>query len=98
MMADYIKREDAIKQIENAQIISDGENCGYCCDDISISSIPAADVHENIYGEWKDIGNLNNAVCSVCGAFYDVLQKTGEMNFCPNCGADMIGFYDDAAV
>ena len=41
---EYISRKAVMEMLENAQIISDGENCGYCTEDISISSIPAADV------------------------------------------------------
>lgn len=41
---EYISRKVVMEMLENAQIISDGENCGYCTEDIDISSIPAADV------------------------------------------------------
>ena len=41
---EYISRKAVMEMLENAQIISDGENCGYCTEDISISSIQAADV------------------------------------------------------
>lgn len=62
-----------------------------------IDAIPAADVRENVRGEWvhKEIQSDNfidgvirlpNCYCSVCGV--EVLQ---ECNFCPNCGADMRG-------
>ncbi len=43
-MNEYIDRDAVVKMLENSQIISDGENCGYCIDDISIYEIPAADV------------------------------------------------------
>lgn len=49
---DYIEREAVEKMLENAQIISDGENCGYCTDDISISSIPSADVAPVVHAKW----------------------------------------------
>jgi hypothetical protein len=39
--ADAISRADAIKMTENAQIISDGEYCGYCTDDINIDALPS---------------------------------------------------------
>lgn len=47
-MNDYVKRKDVYEMLANAQIITDGECCGYCCDDISVSSIPAADVVEAV--------------------------------------------------
>ena len=33
-------------------------------------------------------------VCSKCDKWFDVMQGTAEMNFCPNCGADMRGTED----
>ena len=45
-MADYIKRAAVEEMLENAQIITDGENCGYCTDDVDLNSTPAAEVVE----------------------------------------------------
>lgn len=39
-----IKREDVESMIEHAQIISDGEYCGYCCDDMIVSEIPDVNI------------------------------------------------------
>lgn len=44
-MDKYIKFNDIEKMIENSQIISEGEYCGYCTDDISLNKLP-------IYFEW----------------------------------------------
>lgn len=42
-----------------------------------------------VKGEWS--GDMSIYKCSVCGKWIDVLQGTAEMNYCPNCGADMRG-------
>ena len=57
-----------------------------------VDDIPAADVRENIRGEWiqdkHEMAGYGYFDCSVCGAdFYDI----EGFNFCPNCGADMRG-------
>lgn len=55
---------------------------------------PAADVRENVRGEWVDRnGNIvfpfwERYECSECGA------RSDNKNFCPNCGADMRGDVD----
>lgn len=45
-MVEYIERAAVETMLENAQIITDGEYCGYCTEDINLGSIPAADVVE----------------------------------------------------
>ena len=60
-----------------------------------VKNVPAADVRENVRGEWLhrtycfngDIGGLSMYQCSKC----DFIVLTDEYNFCPNCGADMRG-------
>ena len=83
-MKEYIERAAVEEILENAQIISDGEYCGYCTEDINLSSIPAADVVEVRHGRWID--SSNGWMCSVCerDSTYDTL-------YCPHCGARMDG-------
>ena len=45
-MKEYIERAAVEEMLENAQLISDGEYCGYCTEDVNLGSIPAADVAE----------------------------------------------------
>lgn len=45
-MVKYIERAAVETMLENAQIITDGEYCGYCMEDINLGSIPTADVVE----------------------------------------------------
>jgi len=49
---------------------------------------PSADVRENVRGEWLHIsdGYCDFLKCSQCGKTTD-----SRSNFCPNCGAQMIG-------
>lgn len=52
----------------------------------------AADVVEVVHGEWNDniIGFCN--VCMECWAIVErtaIKNKSGELNYCPNCGARM---------
>jgi len=92
-MTEYIERDAVATMIESAQIISNGENCGYCTDDISIYSIPAADVELVRHGRWiKYAGKL---VCSECKRYPPMKDESGgwrthhEWPYCPNCGAKM---------
>ena len=43
-MKEYIEREAVEKMLEDSQLISDGEYCGYCTEDVNLSKIPTADV------------------------------------------------------
>lgn len=90
---DYIEREAVEKMLENAQIISDGENCGYCTDDISISSIQSADVSPVVHGKIIETikkGKFNRTF-SCCGRDFTQLTMWYTPKYCPNCGAKMVG-------
>lgn len=103
-MDDYIKRESVINMLENAQIISNGEYSGYCTEDISIMSIPSADVRPVIHARWNYDPNVTDYgiggyVCSVCKSKNNNLpcnrvksiSSFSGAKYCPNCGAEMIG-------
>ena len=45
-MKRYIEQDAVEKMLEDAQLISDGEFCGYCTEDVNLDSIPAAYVVE----------------------------------------------------
>lgn len=85
-MDDYIKRKDAL--------IAASEDEGF---GISIRrrirQIPAADVRENIHGNWVGIDDFPYEVfeCDRCGYIIEFAIKEHLANFCPNCGADMRG-------
>lgn len=88
-MAEYIERAAVEKMLEDSQIISDGENCGYCTEDISISSIPAADVAPVIHARWENrpVNGVYDMICTNCGFCPGIRFYSSE--YCPNCGAKM---------
>ena len=97
-MKEYIEREAVEEMLENAQIITDGENCGYCTDDVNLGGIPAADVVEVRHGRWipeacESVSKRNRLIeyrvysCSICGRSNGRVKK----RYCPNCGALMDG-------
>lgn len=53
-----------------------------------LSGQPTADVRENVRGEWID-AQYPFSKCSICDCYFDTANN--EANFCPNCGAQMIG-------
>ena len=54
-----------------------------------IEDLPSAEPVR--HGKWIGYAGTIGNECSVCGKWIDVLQGTAEMNYCPNCGADMRG-------
>ena len=102
-MSDYIRREDAIEFIENlvssmSVCVSKDECSGMNSMKFraigAIHDVPAADVRENVRGEWVPKGRWY--CCSECG--HDMIF-TGtfddEKRYCSWCGADMRGVNDE---
>lgn len=56
-----------------------------------IADAPTIDAEPVRHGKWIGYAGTIGNECSVCGKWIDVLQGTAEMNYCPNCGADMRG-------
>lgn len=90
-MSDYIKRDDAIKELlgcvpTDAHEIKD-------LDVIRLMlALPAADVASIRCGRWEDEFKEDaeafmkyRHVCTVCGNW----QTYGKTAYCPNCGASM---------
>ena len=111
-MTDYIKREDAIKAmaqylmdmalIDNPEASDRIEEWEGSIAAPVMSTVKAADVRENVKGEWIEDNSREKSMmwrCSVCGriAYYPTIgerknyKKHCGYNFCPNCGADMRG-------
>lgn len=95
MMADYIRRDDALFALRKAErggsmtALTRLERA-YA----EIREMPAADIAEVVHGRWiKDdflSDDVNNAEkCSQCG---ELIGWFGNLpNYCPNCGAKMDG-------
>jgi len=108
-MSDLIKREDAIKAMEQRykdilrifkRKVKDGEKA-IVLDMIGcIKSLPSADRPQ---GEWivtDEDGWANGThalICSECGKGYhlNIERVIGDWNYCPNCGARMKGVDDE---
>ncbi len=88
-MAEYIKREAALKCICSGCFDGNLNGNGFCgipCDDYKrISELHAADVRPVVRGKWEDepIKGIRYH-CSVCQGRFDYTWR-----FCPNCGAMM---------
>lgn len=91
-MKKYIEREAVEEMLESAQTISDGEYCGYCTEDINLSSIPAADVAPVRHGKWIRLQHSGTIVCGNCGR--NIRKNHGNdyadfEPYCPSCGSLM---------
>jgi len=55
-----------------------------------INEIPAADVQPVKRGRWINTNMPNRFRCSCCDVTHFITQyPLGDINYCPNCGADM---------
>lgn len=91
-MADYIERQAAVSRFEQLKEQADTLRDKLYLDGVMavIDALPAANVRENVQGEWKTNSDRpDTLICSVCGAGYD-MWKHDPHNFCPNCGARMV--------
>ena len=92
-MAEYINREDAYRYLSRYYHHSTYVQSLYLRE--VLDGIPAADVVGRKTGKWILPNNevavyLNEWICSACNNLID-----GKHNYCPNCGAQMIGGDDD---
>lgn len=100
-MAEYIKREAAIKAMEKADytlIANDADSCKADYLREIIESVPAADVVPVVHGDWVRPHWRNSNFCydcSVCGN--EVMHQEYRWRdkkiypICPWCGAKMDG-------
>lgn len=103
-MAEYIERE-AITDGRFVDVENEYQKGWNDALEGAYFAIPTADVVEVKHGEWKEINNIviENGMltvkgttwcCNVCGEARKTLTKP-NMNYCPNCGADMRGRTND---
>ena len=82
-MSDLIRREDVLALLDS--IYTEIEN-----------HFPSEE-SERKKGNWLDTGCKKIYKCSECGNYLDfdgVNAGRGDVNFCPNCGAEMKGEYE----
>ncbi len=95
-MADFIRREDALKALQNPELFNVTPRLLQI-----IREMPAADVAEVVHGQWQGEGDgyadgalvYDVWVCSNCGHYIDDGTDDPEClpNYCPVCGAKMDG-------
>lgn len=93
-MAEYISREEAIKELrevyEHEYPTASGDFDEYASHDVPnvLRNMKSADVQPLKRGNW------NNGHCSSCGediaSRLDTWTNVQSFKFCPNCGARMI--------
>lgn len=87
-MAEYIKREDAVRVIEDKMghlMYFSVEHHAYSDTVYMINNLHAADVAEVKHGRWIKLSKGD--VCSSCKYTTGRYETSG--NYCPNCGAKM---------
>lgn len=103
-MYEYIKRTDAINEINRGDLLVG--NCAEWAREI-IWRTPYADVREVKHGHWTKVQiptgisafghkemTIDSLKCSICGGKIDVSE--GHYRYCPYCGNPMDGecWYD----
>lgn len=92
-MAEYISREEAIKELrevyEQEYPTASGNFDEYASHDVPnvLKNMPAADVQPVRYGKWEGVDHDTFFKCSECGHMTDWQRY----KYCPYCGARMDG-------
>ena len=94
-MAEYIKREDALKvlylkEFESGMFSASGRNLFTIVQ--NMRKIPAADVAEVRHGRWEFLGPnrlIKSCMCGTCSVCHVRSVYIVNTAICPNCGAPM---------
>ena len=103
-MAEYIKREAAVKAVEKYGLTNGvvwGRHTGLAiCIASEIADIPAADVAPVVHGRWEQNAD-GDWYCTNCNEVVAICEsgreRTYRKPYCPNCGAKMDGGVNDEA-
>ena len=96
-MSEYIKREDAIKALNQLWLNMCGQESHEGVDEAErvIRAVPSADVVEVRHGHWTHVNReYQTAICSECKkvSLFEIWDKElRAYNYCPKCGAKMDG-------
>lgn len=86
-MYEYIKRTDAIAEIDRGDLLV-GNNAEWARE--IIWRTPYADVAPVKHGRWYLADDGDGVVCSECGEdFCNIYLEVDRFKYCPNCGAYM---------
>ena len=96
------KGEQTMTRLIDADALKEYIDCGHlrnpcevCFSELDVVNLidaqPTIEAEPVKHGKWIGYAGTIGNECSVCGKWLDVLQGTAEMNYCPNCGADMRG-------
>ena len=100
-MAEYIEREATIKLLRSLGSRDYRREKGTIQEAIKMVSFPeytpSADVAPMVYGQWETNSDRpDSLICSVCKCGFD-MWKHDPHNYCPNCGAKMDGWDENAS-
>lgn len=94
-MAEYIEKQRLLDFLDAAIEEEKGTRHQVIVEAIkmTIERMPTDDVIERKKGKWIEtkLSRFIYYKCSVCNANYECENAEFDLNFCPNCGADMRG-------
>ena len=99
-MREYVEREDVLRRVQDAPCKIDADGYVWILRKEAMYAVvcaPTAHVRELVPGQWKEenpdyLDGDPVYVCSECGETWNLIDgtpKDNDMNFCPNCGAEM---------
>lgn len=91
-MTEYIERKEAIDTVVETYYDTPDINLNESKLEVALRSVPSADVMPVVHGRWEwDTQDIY--CCTICHEKVHVKEVMGlpDWDYCPNCGAKMIG-------